>query len=93
MDDVTRVLPQIARSGRHMIYNVAGGTNTSHREIFDAVRRATGCRIEVADGSPTVYFPPVSIERVRQEFGFSPYRVLDSLPDLISAYQRRSWTT
>jgi nucleoside-diphosphate-sugar epimerase len=90
VDDVVRLLPQIARSGRHRVYNVASGVNTTHRELADVVERATGCSIEVADGSPTVRFPPVCIERVQQEFGFAPSRVLDSLPALIAEYKRRS---
>lgn len=72
VDDVVRLLPRIACSGQQRMYNVASGVNTSHRELAEVIAKATGCRIEVADESPTVYFPPISIERVRQEFGFSP---------------------
>jgi nucleoside-diphosphate-sugar epimerase len=93
IDDVVRLLPQIARSGQHRIYNVASGVNTTHRALAHAITKTTGCRFEVDAGSPTVSFPPISIERVRQEFGFSPAHVLDSLPDLIGEYQRRSSKT
>jgi nucleoside-diphosphate-sugar epimerase len=93
VDDVVRLLPQIACSGRHGIYNVAAGVNTTHRELVDVVERATGCRVEVAEGRATVRFPPVCIERVQQEFGFAPSRVLDSLSALIAEYKQRSLGT
>jgi nucleoside-diphosphate-sugar epimerase len=93
VDDVVRLLPQIACSGRHRIYNVAAGVNATHRELVDVVERATGCRVEVAEGRATVRFPPVCIERVQQEFGFAPSRVLDSLSALIAEYKRRSLGT
>jgi nucleoside-diphosphate-sugar epimerase len=93
VNDVVRLLPQIACSGRQRIYNVASGVNTSHRELADVLETATGCRVQVADRSPTVRFPPISIERVRQEFGFSSSCVVDSIPDLIAEYKRRSLRT
>jgi len=89
VDDVVRLLPRIASAGRRRVYNVASGENTTHRELVDAIVKVTGCRIEVAEGSPTVSFPPILIERIREEFGFSPVRVADALPKLVAEYKRR----
>jgi len=91
--DVVRILPQIAASGRHRIYNVASGVNTSNRALLELIQRITGCRLEVAEGATTLRFPPISIERIQEEFDFVPSRVLDSLPNLIGEYQRRAQTT
>jgi nucleoside-diphosphate-sugar epimerase len=91
--DVVPLLPQIACSGRHGIYNVAAGVNTTHREIVEVVERVTGCSVGVAEGAATASFPPIRIQRVQEEFGFTPRRVLDSLRDLIAEYKRRALAT
>lgn len=91
--DVVRILPQIAASGRHRIYNVASGVNTSNRALLELIQRITGCRLEVAEGATALRFPRISIERIQEEFDFVPSRVLDSLPNLIGEYQRRAQTT
>jgi len=66
--DVTRLLPLIATLGRHRIYNVAAGVNTSHAAIALLLRRA-GWQVAFAPGAPTVRFPPIDIARLTAEFG------------------------
>ncbi len=83
IDDVTRLLPRIAREGSERLYNVASGKNTTHAEIVSVVAELTGCRVTVTDGSPTVIFSPVDIHRIESEFDFRPLHVLSVLPDLV----------
>ena len=90
VDDVTRLLPRIALSGRHQIYNIASGVNTSNAELMEVIKRAVGCPVEVAGDAQTVRFPRISIERIREEFDFSPSLVLDSLAELVNDYQQQA---
>jgi nucleoside-diphosphate-sugar epimerase len=85
--DVAKLLPEIARSGRHRVYNVARGQNTSHAALLEALRAATPCAVDVAEGAPTITFPPISVERVREEFGWTPRSVLDDLETLVTGHR------
>jgi nucleoside-diphosphate-sugar epimerase len=86
--DVVQLLPRIAREGRQRIYNVASGMNTSNAEILAVVRQQTGCEVEWAESAETISFPPINIDRIRDEFDYTPSSIVDSLGDLIGAYQR-----
>ena len=87
--DVAGLLPRIATEGRLRIYNVASGRNVANKELIEALKRLTGCRVDLAAGAPDVTFPPVRIERVREEFGFAPARLLDELDGLVAAARAR----
>ena len=39
LDHVLRLLPMIAATGHHRLYNVAAGRNTTHEAIANALRR------------------------------------------------------
>ena len=87
IDDVVNGLIQIATRGRESIYNLASGVNVSHRELAEKLRALTSCEIEFAPGAPVARFPPLTIERMRSEFGFAPSSVLDNLADLVRLFQ------
>ena len=87
--DVIRVLPRLSLSGKHQIYNIASGVNTSNRVLIEKIQQVTGCSVAVADDAPTIAFPKISLDRVREEFEFQPSRLLDSLAEVIKEYQRR----
>lgn len=80
LDDVCGVLPRIALDGRRRLYNVASGRNVTHEQLAGMLARETGCRVEVEPGAPVVKAPRISIDRVREEFGFSPRRLEDAVP-------------
>jgi nucleoside-diphosphate-sugar epimerase len=82
LDDVVRLLPEIARRGARGLYNLASGVNVTNRELLAAVGEATGCTIRMT-GTGGVAAPLVSIERLREEFGFRPTGVLDAVPELV----------
>lgn len=68
LDDVAELLPQIARSGRHRIYNVASGMQIRHAEWVDRLKALTGCRVEIDSNAPIASFPSIDVSRVREEF-------------------------
>ena len=82
IDDVVRLLPEIARRGQG-IYNLASGMNIANRELIAAIATATGCTIRMTGqgGAPA---PIVSVERLRDEFGFRPKAVLGSIAGLVA---------
>jgi nucleoside-diphosphate-sugar epimerase len=62
--DVVRALEAIAVAGQAPITNVAYGRNTTHREIMDHIRDATGAEITVEAGAPDVNFPQIETARL-----------------------------
>lgn len=82
VDDVVRLLPEIARRGRHGLYNLASGTNVANRELIGAIARESGCAIRMT-GSSGGAAPIASIERLCEEFAFRPRSVLDDIPGLL----------
>jgi nucleoside-diphosphate-sugar epimerase len=62
--DVAQALRAIATGGSEQITNVASGTNTTHREIMDAVSRATGASVHVAPNAPAIRFPQIATARL-----------------------------
>ena len=90
IDDVVRLLPQISMSGKHQIYNIASGVNTTNRALMELVQRSTGCAVEVAEGATTGVFPVIRIDRIQSEFGFAPSLILDSLERIMDEYQGKT---
>lgn len=91
VQDVVSLLPRIGTSGRHRVYNLASGVNTTNGQIMERLQWETGCSVTVVEGAPAIRFPPISIGRVREEFGFVPRAtVLDSIPGLIAEYRGRA---
>jgi nucleoside-diphosphate-sugar epimerase len=66
---VTRLLSSIGTGGKHRLYNLAAGTNTSHAAIAAVLCRCFGWHTTFAPGAPTVRFPPIDTTRLTAEFG------------------------
>lgn len=66
--DVVGLLPRIATTGRHRLYNLASGANTTHAAIAAMLRSARGWDIDFAPRAPLVSFPLIDIARLRDEF-------------------------
>jgi nucleoside-diphosphate-sugar epimerase len=86
--DVVDGLIGIALEGRQRIYNLAGGTNVSHSLLVSAISKLTNCEIATTPGAPAIKMPPISIERMENEFGYKPSSVLDDLDGLVQSYVR-----
>lgn len=83
VDACVRILQSIATKGSERIYNVASGHNTTHGEIAACIR-AQGYEANFAPDAPTRVFPPISISRIKNEFGSVCRPLMKNLPDLIA---------
>lgn len=81
----------IATGGRHSIYNLGSGHNVTNHDLATRLTELTGCRVSVAAGAPRVGYPPLDVERVREEFGFRGSSLLDDLPELLRAYREEAY--
>jgi nucleoside-diphosphate-sugar epimerase len=85
VEDTVDLLARIALGGRHRLYNIASGAQVSHARLAEGIAAATGCRILVEPGAPSLRFPPIDVARIRGEFGFVPRDLLEMLPALAAA--------
>jgi nucleoside-diphosphate-sugar epimerase len=69
IDDVLQLLPAIALSGRHSIYNVASGIQTTHAQWLRWFESAYNSGFELQKDAPLQSFKPISVERLKAEFG------------------------
>jgi len=84
IDDVIRLLVSIASDGKQFLYNVASGKNLSHQQVVTTLQQLTGCTVSAAPDLPRFCFPLLSIDRIRDEFGFEPLSVLDRVSTMLS---------
>jgi len=87
LSDVVALLLSIAESGRELVYNVASGSSTSHQAIADVLAKECQIDCEFEASSPTIHNVPISAERIRAEFGFTPHTLLADLPALFTRYK------
>jgi nucleoside-diphosphate-sugar epimerase len=88
--DVVEQLIWIAAEGKEQIYNVASGVNVSNRELAEKLGQLMGCEVAFAAEAPLIKFPPITVKRVRREFGFIPSTLLPDLPWLVQLYKEAS---
>lgn len=68
LTDVIRLLPQIAQHAQQRLYNLGSGINSSHSEVA-AWLGSQGIEVKFSSlPEPSLKFPPLQIERLRQEF-------------------------
>jgi nucleoside-diphosphate-sugar epimerase len=91
--DVVPALIEIATRGRERIYNLASGVATSNAELAAGLCKAANCEVKFVGNAAQVIFPPIVIDRLRNEFDFKPARVLDDLNGLVGLYREmmREW--
>jgi nucleoside-diphosphate-sugar epimerase len=87
VEDVVDGLIRIATLGNRSIYNLASGMSVSNQALVNRIRQLTGCEVEFVANAPTIKFPPINIDRMREEFGFSPSNILDDMEKLIDLYR------
>jgi nucleoside-diphosphate-sugar epimerase len=88
--DVVDLIRDVATAGQKRLYNIAGASSTTHREIVDLLEDATGCDTVTRAEAPLAMFPPIAIDRVREEFGFAPRGIAESLTDMVAARQMKA---
>jgi len=84
---VVRLLPRIAASGQHRLYNVAAGENVSHRAIADTLRDILGWQTNFSPDAPTVARLPIDTTRLESEFGPATSHLIADLPTLLALQQ------
>ncbi len=84
---VVRMLPAIATEGRHRIYNVAAGHNTSHATIAQRLRQSLGWQVRFEAEAPTVQLMPIDTSRADAEFGPTSSSLSADLPTLLAREQ------
>ncbi len=70
INDVIHWLPQIALQGKHTVYNVASGKNTSNADIAILLKQ-NGITVSYATDAPEWSFPAVNTSGLNQEFGYA----------------------
>jgi len=102
VDDVVRILPEIAIRGKHKIYNIAYGENITVGKIVNKLSKLTGCSVEVDEKAKKICYPRICVDRIQDEFAsiptcieqmqnkfaFTPTSILDDLGNLISKYKK-----
>ncbi len=88
--DVVRALEAIAVRSSEPITNVAFGRNTTHREIMEQVRAATGVEIMVAPDAPSIIFPRIETTRLDRLGILGRTPVSGMIAELAAAFRQRS---
>ena len=84
---VVRMLPAIATTGRHRIYNLAAGGNTSHATIAQRLREIIGWRTSFVADATAVRHLPIDTARLEAEFGPTRSNLSADLLSLLTVAQ------
>jgi len=83
IDDVVSLLPRIAQSGRHRIYNLASGREVTAGEIVARLEAATGATARWRPDGPFVASARIDVSRITEEFEVNWRELMDDLDALI----------
>lgn len=83
VDDVVTALVAIATRGTQPLYNVAGGVNVGNAQLFARLGDLSGHELRALRDDRPAPPPTLSIERMRNEFGWRPTALMDRLPTLV----------
>jgi nucleoside-diphosphate-sugar epimerase len=87
VEAAARSLVQIARRGRHRLYNIASGCNVTHHEIAGILESA-GYAVKFAVGGPAAVFPPIDVSRVTDEFGTIPGDPVGAIARVLAEFEQ-----
>lgn len=87
VDDVSRVLVDIALSGKKNIYNLASGINTSNEKILNKISQVTGCKVIIKPDAKKIAFPLIAIDGIQSEFKYVPSNLLEDIQNLLIYYK------
>jgi nucleoside-diphosphate-sugar epimerase len=88
VSDVVGVITDLIVKDRptYQIYNVGSGVNTSALEIANLIQSRLKCTIAWCENSTNDIFPVTNIDRLKEEFLFSPSSVLSDLDSMITDF-------
>lgn len=72
IDDVVDAILKIVFSGKHQLYNVASGQNTTNESILVELQKYFNYNFSVKEPSTEKVFPNISIQKICSEFNFRP---------------------
>lgn len=84
--DVANLLLKIAVSGQSEIYNIASGFNTSNETIIDELKKYFDFSVDLSLAEKAIIFPRINIEKIKQEFNYTPTNITTFIPDLIKSH-------
>jgi nucleoside-diphosphate-sugar epimerase len=87
--ELVRILPAVAAAGRHRIYNVAAGRNTTHAAIADCLRNTAGWQTDFTPSAPTLRSAPIDTARLDAEFAPEASDLAADLPALLALEKER----
>lgn len=87
VEDVVKILPEIAVHGKHKIYNVASGANTTVGQIVNKLAKLIGCSVGVNKDAQRICYPKICVDRIKEEFAFVPANIIDDLEKLVGKYK------
>jgi len=82
VEDLVKIIEQIAINGRERLYNVASGRATTHQQIAEVIK-SCGFGISFASNGSKRILPAIDIKKIKEEFGYTPQSILDDLPTLL----------
>jgi nucleoside-diphosphate-sugar epimerase len=90
VDDVVRAVVSMAQGAQHVVYNVASGINLSNAALAALIEQHSGRRVQFANDQISPAPATVSIQRLTQEWGWSPRSVDSVLAPWLSNLRRTS---
>ena len=79
IEDVIDIIIKISTEGSKKTYNLASGYNITNKEIIEKICEKTGATYEVMEKAPTIIFPTINIDKIKEEFGFKPCNVISDI--------------
>ena len=89
VEEVVKLIELISQTGRHRLYNIASGYNSTNREIFEIIQENTGCEVVTDATKPLLKFSPIKIDRIKMEFDYMAGDVSVKIKDIILNYKSR----
>lgn len=93
INDVVKISTLIAQKGTQRIYNVASGFQISNEQIVNRICEYTNCKVDILATSNGLIFPKISIDRIVNEFNFTPENILNDISKLIKHYKQNNHDT
>jgi nucleoside-diphosphate-sugar epimerase len=83
VEDAAALLIAISKAGQMRLYNVACGSNFTHRQIADVLEK-NGFKVHFKAEGSIVTFPKIDTTRAMCEFSLSPTTPALRLPDILN---------
>ncbi len=88
VDDLVTLIPKILLDGKYDIYNIASGYNTKTRDIVNEIVKLTDCKVEIKKDAKEFSFPKICVDKIKNEFNFTPIPVVNQIKKMITEYQK-----